>query len=554
MAFALSFCSITYELIFANTLSLLTGSYVWWHSWTIGFYVMGLGLGAVLSGKLLNSFKELFFIEILLSLIGALSVLYIFIIHLIFRSGDYMSYLGGEFYSASYIQVSFYMKIFFFFLVQMVTLLVGTLSGFEVPLLIKILKEKTGKDQENTILGISYIGTLFGTLVFSFILLPKVDILYASVLIASFNLLICFYLLFKKRVQKTFIYLSSFVIVFIVLILVGKYEDRIQQNYLKIRYLSDRIIAKDKSQLAYFLNNLDKVPDILRVKSLYQHIDIFNIKRVDQEDETIMALDGHFQFSTETERLYHEGFSHASLSLMGLFPKNVLVLGGGDGLLIRELLKYPEIEKIDQVELDAKVLELAKTKPFLKKINKDSLKDSRVKTMIGDGFYYVRNNKKKYDAIFIDFPYPRNYNLARLYSFEFYKYVKNNLSKNGFVVLDVPMVEKKIYKNRKFQGRILDKMLFSSADKYNNSVIMSTVYFSGFKKILPYKVGEESFLILHNLDKKFEYENLESRLSKYEKVKMKDLFSIPRQYFPYEIKKKYVNSIFAPTIMGLSDF
>jgi spermidine synthase len=550
----LSFCSIIYELIFANTLSLLTGSYIWWHSWTIGFYIGGLGIGAIRSGKLLNSFRELYYVEILLSLIGGISVLYIFSLHLLFNSTDYLSYLGGGFYSASYLQVSFYMKVFFFLFVQTMTLIIGILSGFEIPLLIKLLKDKTGKDKENLILGINYIGTLVGTLAFSFYLLPKLDIIYTSICIAALNLSVCFYLFFKRRVKRTAPFIIPTIIVSLLLFFIGQNEYRIQQTYLKIRYHSDRIIATDKSQIQNFLDNLDLIPDVIRMKSLYQYIDFFDIKSKNKKTETIMALDGNFQFSSRTEKYYHEGFSHVGLNLVGEIPKNILVLGGGDGLLIRELLKYSEVELIEQIELDEKIIKLAKTKPLLKKLNKNSLEDPRVKTTIGDGFYYMRNTKKKYDAIFIDFPYPRNYNLARLYSIEFYTYVKRNLTPNGFVILDTPIVEKKVYTSRRFQGRVIDKMLFSIADKYKNNVIMSTVHYSGFKTLLPYKVGQESFLIMHNRQKEFQYQQLLTQVSKYEVLTSKDLAKISGQHFPYEIKKKYINSIFSPTILGLSDF
>lgn len=554
MTALLSFCSIIYELIFANTLSMLTGSYIWWHSWTIGFYIGGLGIGAIKSGKLLNTFKELYLVEIGLSFIGALSVVYIYIIHLIFKSSDYMSYLGGDFYSATYIQVSFYMKVFFFLFVQLVTLSIGILSGFEIPLLIKLVKEKTGKEKENLVLGINYVGTLVGTLFFAFFLLPKIDILYSSVFVASLNFTICLYLLIRNRVKLNASSLFPAGVVLLVLVLVGLNEHNIQQTYLKIRYHSERVIATDKSKVESFVENLKKIPDVERYKSLYQHIDIFKIRGIDNQMEQIMTLDGNFQFSTRTEKFYHEGFAHVGLNLIGQVPEKILVLGGGDGLLIRELLKYKEIKEIMQIELDDKVLELATQEGFLKDLNKNALKDPRVKTTIGDGFYFMRNTKEKFDAIFIDFPYPRNYNLARLYSIEFYSYVKRNLTPNGFVILDTPIVEKKIYSGRQFQGRVIDKMLFSSADKFNNSVIASTLFYSGFKRLFPYKVGEESFMIVHNRDTDLNYDLLNSDRSKFQRIGGKHLGAIANQHFPYEIKKKFISSIFSPSILGLSDF
>ncbi|MCO4794115.1 MAG: hypothetical protein KC493_10400 [Bacteriovoracaceae bacterium] len=549
----LSFCSIIYELTLANTLSILTGNYIWWHSWTIGFYIAGLGLGALKAGKKLNSWRELFWVEIGLSVLGSVSVIYIHFLYLIFYSYDYMAYMGGEFYTASYIQNSFYMKVFFFVFAQAATFLIGLFSGFEIPLLIKILKENTSKDYENRVLGFNYIGTLVGTLFFALIFLPKLDVFLTGILVAGINLIICVFILVKRRIKRDISVMTPCVLVLCLLLFLSYKEAGIQQTYLKIRYHAHRIITGDKTQFGQFLSQLDRLKPVERIKTLYQYIDVFEVDEKDGVTETIVTMDSNFQFSTLTEKFYHEGFTHVGINIVGVVPKNILVLGAGDGFLIRELLKYKEIETITHIELDPEILKLAK-RPKFAAINENSLDDPRVNTILGDGFFYLRNSNKKYDAIFIDFPYPKNYNLARLYSVEFYKYVKARLKPDGFAILDTPIFEKKNFDKKKYYGQLIDKPIFTTKDLHNNSVILSTIHFSGFKKYLPYKVGGESFVVMHNSDRPFNFDLDKSDRSKIQKVTDIQLRTISDQYFPYEIGKKFVNSIFHPTILGLSEF
>ncbi|TNE95550.1 MAG: hypothetical protein EP326_14800 [Deltaproteobacteria bacterium] len=551
----LSFCSIVYELTLANTLSILTGNYIWWHSWTIGFYIAGLGFGALKAGKKLNSWRELFWIEIGLSILGSISVVYVHFLYLVFYSYDYMAYMGGEFYTASYIQNSFYMKVFFFVMAQSVTFLIGLLSGFEIPLLMKILKESTGKDHENKVLGFNYIGTLVGTLFFALFFLPKLDVFWTAIIVAGMNLMICLYIVLQRRVKHSPDVLVPSALVFLFLVFMSFKNDKIVETYLKIRYHAHRIITEDKTQFGTFLEHLNRIKPVERIKSLYQYIDVFEVDEKDGTVETIVTMDSNFQFSTLTEKFYHEGFSHVAMNLVGQRPKNILVLGAGDGFLLRELLKYDEIEKITHIELDPEILKLARRDKF-KKINKSSLDNPRVNTIVGDGFFYLRNTDEKFDAIFIDFPYPKNYNLARLYSVEFYTYVKARLKPDGFAVLDTPVFEKKSFDKKKYYGQLIDKPIFTIKDLQNNSIILSTIHYSGFTKYLPYKVGGESFVVMRNSDTPFQFDLDKADLSKIESVTDVQLRAISDQYFPYEIKEKYVNSIFHPTILdaGLSQF
>jgi spermidine synthase len=228
-------------------------------------------------------------------------------------------------------------------------------------------------------------------------------------------------------------------------------------------------------------------------------------------------------------------------------------LGGGDGLLLRELLKYKGIESIKHIELDQKMIDLAKTR--FAELNKHSLDDPRVHSEINDGFYYVRNTNDKYDAIFIDFPYPNSYDLARLYSVEFYTYVLHTLNPNGFVVLDAPFYNKEDYSKNKYQGRVGLTQVFNDRHVISNSVIASTFYYAGFKSIFPYRVADESFLFLKAEPGAIDYDFMDrADVSMLEPQTVKEMKEIKNQLFPYKIATKYVNSIFKPTVVKKNEF
>jgi len=141
-------------------------------------------------------------------------------------------------------------------------------------------------------------------------------------------------------------------------------------------------------------------------------------------------------------------------------------LGGGDGLVDRELLKYPEITEIYQVELDPKIIEIAKNHPVLLKMNKGAFHDPRLKIFSQDAFFFLQHNKEKFDAIYIDFPTPNDYNLSILYSQEFYSFVRRNLKENGFAVMDMP------------SGEFFD-------EDSNFQIYYSTVKSAGFRQVFP---------------------------------------------------------------------
>jgi spermidine synthase len=554
----LAFCSIVYELLLSNTLAIVTGNYVLWQSLTIGIYIGGLGLGAYFSDKLKDTYKSLINVELALSFLGAICVVYVYLFHGTYKYLDNLFFFTGDFYSANYIQNMFILKIVFFIAIQLLTLSIGLLSGFEIPLMMKISEEKLGRsvEEEHQILGINYLGTLAGTICFAYFLLPKLDVIKTSVVVSLLNLAVCAYCIVKYLKKNRALY-SGFIGALLVLVsLIGMSENSITQRYLKFFYYLPKILAQNNTDLNDLVRRIDQYAPIERSKSLYQYVDIFNYPTTEDDvvkDSTILTLDTNFQFNTATEFYYHQAFAHVSIVMNKKVPKKVLLLGGGDGLLLRELLKYKEIESIKHIELDQKMIDLAKTR--FADLNKHALDDPRVHSEINDGFYYVRNTSDRYDAVFIDFPYPNSYDLSRLYSLEFYSYVKKTLNPDGFVVLDAPYFNKEDYTKDKFQGRVSLTQVFNDRHLVSNSVMSSTLYYAGFKSFFPYRVADESFLFLKVEPGAIDYNFMDNAdLSKLGPQSIREMKEIKNQQFPYVIALKYVNSIFKPSVVKKTDF
>lgn len=547
IALVLSACSISYELLLANTLAIMTGNYIWWQSLTIGVYIGGLGAGAAWAEHFNNSLKGLFRAELVLTFLGAISVVYIYLFHAGYLSSDFLFYIQNGYSSPTYFQYNLVLKSIFIFFIQGLTFSIGLFSGLEIPLLIQLYEKEKGPGKTYQVLGLSYLGTLIGSILFAFALIPYLNVIVVGLYVATTNFLVCLYIIFRARFKSSLTRYASVALVASVLILIGAYSAPIEQVYLKTHYLFKTEVTKPGARPLDFFYKISELKPVERIKSMYQYIDIYKTDTKDQE--TILAIDMNFQFSSFNERYYHEAFSHLPISMTGKIPQNVLVLGGGDGLLLRELLKHPEIENITHIELDSKMLKLSKTRSIFSRLNEGSLENSKVETLTKDAFYFLRNQTDVFDAIFIDFPYPNNYDLARLYSVEFYQYVHKALAEDGFVTLDAPIEDRRVEIPSHEWGQVVVDSVFRPEDKVSNSILLSTAHFAGFNSLFPYKVNHESFLLMTKNEMVYNYDIDELFKDKYQKIKPKHLREVMRLSYPYEIKRSYVNSIFRPRLL-----
>ena len=200
----------------------------------------------------------------------------------------------------------------------------------------------------------------------------------------------------------------------------------------------------------------------------YQHLVVTHNPTL---DEYRFYINGHIQYSTTDEARYHESLVHPAMQV-AVSRKKVLILGGGDGMTLREVLKYDDVESVDLVDLDRDMVRLSATHPVLRRLNHGAFDDARIRVVdalgveTGDWYYlfqengrqnenklpdtekvatlyvtnidadkFLSNARKRYDIVFIDLPDPSTIELNKLYTRGFYSKVRRLLSDGGAVAV-----------------------------------------------------------------------------------------------------------------------
>jgi len=173
-------------------------------------------------------------------------------------------------------------------------------------------------------------------------------------------------------------------------------------------------------------------------KSKFQHIDIFDSESYGR----VLALDGVVQMTEKDEFAYSEMLVHPLFQTSKKPPKNILIIGGGDGAVAEEVLKYKFVRNVDLVDIDKEVVDLSKK--YFKKINNNSLIHKKIKIFYADAFCFIKKSKKKYDVVIADRPDPIGAGKS-LFKNEFYKNIKYIMSSNSIAVFQsgVPFLQKK---------------------------------------------------------------------------------------------------------------
>lgn len=381
-------CGIVYELIIGTVSSYLMGNSVYQFSLTIGFFMFAMGIGSYVSrfimGRLIQAF---IYVELLLGLIGGLCSISLF---MLFPAAPWL-YLVGQ----------------FFFICT-----IGFLVGLEIPLLTRVLAERsTTRESIADVLSLDYVGALLGSVAFPIFLLPSLGLIASSFAIGLINMSVAMLNVIYLRDHLTHPRRT--------LILVGSMVAAL----FALTLLASRITAYAQDHL-YF----DQV--IWKTQSPYQSLTVTNNWR---KNDIRLYIDGHLQFSETDEYRYHEALVHPVMSQSNI-PQNVLILGGGDGLAVREVLRHDAVQHIDIVDLDPEMTKLGQTFAPVVRLNKGAMNDPRVNVINADAFNFIRNPPRRYDRVIIDFPDPHNEALAKLYSVEFYTGVRNIMTENGALV------------------------------------------------------------------------------------------------------------------------
>lgn len=384
----ISICALTYELLIATLSSYLLGNSVTQFSFTIGIFLFAMGLGSLLSRRIkAHELRWFIVVELLVGLFGGTSAV---LLYGIFSTADF-------YYYSAMIAIS---------------LLIGICVGLEIPLLTRIVAHRSELgDALADVLSVDYIGALVASVVFPIVLLPLLGITQTAFMMGLLNITVASMLLwmFRDRVSRRWVRLLWIACgtVFVVMV-------------------AGAVFSTDV--VRFFEQQLYSANIIYRDQSAYQRITITRDGR-----DVRLFLDGNLQFSSRDEYRYHEMLVHPVMSA-ARSRERILVLGGGDGLVARELLKYDDVEEIVVVDLDPAVTELARTHPLIRDINGDIMNDPRVHIVNQDAFNYVQQLDMLFPVVIIDLPDPNNEGLSKLYSETFYRMLRQHMTPDGIMI------------------------------------------------------------------------------------------------------------------------
>lgn len=199
---------------------------------------------------------------------------------------------------------------------------------------------------------------------------------------------------------------------------------------------------------------------IHETKTEHQHLIIFD----NPEFGRVLALDGVVQTTERDEFIYHEMLAHTPIFAHGA-ARNILIIGGGDGGMLEEVLKHRSVEAAVQVEIDDTVVELSKQ--HLRSICGEAYEDPRTEVVIADGVEFVNDTDRKFDVIIVDSTDPIGPGEV-LFGRRFYGGCKRCLAEGGILVTQngVPFVQ-----GEELSGTLsVFRELFKSVTCYRASV------------------------------------------------------------------------------------
>ena len=399
--FIIATCGLIYELLAGTLSSYVLGDSVTQFSIIIGVYLFAMGVGSYLSKFIGKDIAEKFVeIELGVAILGGFSAPLLFF----------------AFAKLSYFAVVLYGIVFG----------IGVLVGLEIPLLMRILQDELEfKDLISRVLAFDYIGALVASLLFPLFFVPKLGLARTSLLFGMLNAAVGIWgtWLLEPLIKKSVNFLRVCGFALIILLLIA---------FIKADYLTS--LAED----SLFTDNI-----IYAKSSSYQRIVVTKGKT-----GYSLFLNGNLQFNSFDEYRYHEALVHPPMAAFGANPKRILVLGGGDGLALREILKYSSVEFIQLVDLDPEMTKVSKSVPALGELNKHSFDDPRVHVTNADAFVWLDSvEAEPFDVAIVDFPDPNNFALGKLYTTRFYNLLKRKLKPDSAVVIQTtsPLMARKSF-------------------------------------------------------------------------------------------------------------
>ena len=380
--FIIAACGLIYELIISTLSSYLFGNSVAHFSITIGLFMSAMGLGSLASRRVKQAELEAFIlVEISIGIIGGISAA---LLNTVFATTDLYHLAMG-----------------------VLIILIGGLIGMEIPLLTRIMGGwESLKDTLANVLAFDYLGALIAAVLFPLVLLPQIGLLKTAFVTGLLNLLVVAVnlWLFKPQLAR-WPALTALTLSVSAILVAGTLWSVELTSLFEERLYKDEIILSDQSS--------------------YQRIILTR-----WGEDVRLFLDGNLQFSSQDEYRYHEPLVHPAMTL-SRSRESILVLGGGDGLVAREVFKYPEVARLVLVDIDPAITDLGRTHPVFLALNQGSLNDPRLEIINRDAFTYLTETGEQFGVILIDLPDPNNESLGKLYSREFYTLVQRHLAVGG---------------------------------------------------------------------------------------------------------------------------
>ncbi len=406
--FVVAACGLVYELAAGTLASYLLGDSILQFSTVIGSYLFAMGIGSYLSRfferQLIAHFLR---IELLVGLAGGLMPALLFALQ---------SLSSASFRVALYAMV----------------LAVGILVGLEIPLVMRILRQQLrgqlGAEREglkhlvSQVLTFDYLGALAVSVAFPLLLVPHLGLIRTGAFFGLLNAAVAVWALWlfrgELRQLKAHALACGLTIAALALAFIG--ADRVT-TWAEDRFYADTVLFSESSPYQRVV-----------VTASGQGVRLF--------------LNGNLQFHSRDEYRYHEALVHPAMAAQGA-PKRVLVLGGGDGMAAREILKYPSVEHVTLVELDPRMTQLFSTQPLLRQLNHDALRSPKLEVVNADAFAWLEAHPASFDVIVVDFPDPTNFSIGKLYTTSFYRLIDQHLSAAGYAVIQTtsPLIARRSF-------------------------------------------------------------------------------------------------------------
>lgn len=383
--FLISTAGLVYELIAGTVASYLLGDSIAQFSTVIGVYLFAMGVGSYITRFVHKNLPAVFVqTQILTGLFGG--------------SGAAVLFLGFELVQS------------FQLLLYGVVATTGILVGFEIPLLMRLLRGSLNfRELVSRVFALDYVGALFAAFFFPLFLVPHVGLIRSGFVFGALNtgVAVGATFLFAKVNRMRLLRVQAFLVLALQLILIWN---------------ADRILKYTES-MTY------PDPVIFASSTPYQRIAITS-----RAGDLRLFLNGNLQFSSRDEYRYHEALVHPLLASLRS-RKHVLVLGGGDGLAVREILRYPDVLDVTLVDLDPAMTRIFSTHPTLIGLNANALNSPRVHVVNADALLWLRENRQHFDAAIVDFPDPSTFSTGKLYTVSMYRLLLHALTPQGGAVI-----------------------------------------------------------------------------------------------------------------------